>query len=115
MAGLGVTSTAVLILVRQILAALHGNVGVRKPTERQMEEENFEVSAIMRKFPELKHRLAFRSLGNNFPTPIHRGECTYKDIEYNFFVKREDLCSTDRYGGNKVRTLQLNSELWKLE
>jgi hypothetical protein len=106
MAGLGVTSTAVLVLVRQILAALHGNVGVRKPTERQMEEENFEVSAIMRKFPELKHRLAFRSLGNNFPTPIHRGECTYKDIECKFFVKREDLCSTDRYGGNKVRTLQ---------
>ena len=105
-AGLGVTGTAALVLVRQILVALHGNVGIRKPTQNQLEEEDFEVSAIMRKLPELKKRLAFRSLGDNFPTPIHRGECSYKGIKCKFHVKREDLCSRSRYGGNKVRTLQ---------
>lgn len=100
------TGSGVLLLIRQILVAIHGNVGIRGPTRSQREEEDFERSAIMRRFPDLKNRLAFRLLGDNFPTPVHRGECSHNGHECNFYVKREDLCSSNRYGGNKVRTLQ---------
>lgn len=60
--------------------------------------------ALFERFPALKGRLAYRSLGN-FPTPIERVEGLVPP-QVELFVKREDQAAA-LYGGNKVRKLEL--------
>ena len=86
----------------RIAKAISESIGSAPPTPQQLEEENHDRHALFRHIPSLKHKVAWRELGNNFPTPLHKGETA----GIKFWVKREDLASSDTYGGNKVRTLQ---------
>ena len=93
----------------RLLRRISGSVGVAKPTEAMLREEDpAKKCALFRHFPQLAKTLAWRSLGADCPTPIHK--CTVPllgstDKPVEILLKREDLISSD-YGGNKVRTLQ---------
>ena len=61
---------------------------------------------LLRHVPVLKDKIAWRALGDTFPTPVHEVSVTSAaGVHCHFYVKREDL-SSSLYGGNKVRTLQ---------
>lgn len=116
------TATVASLSALCVLQAMHSSVGVAAPTPKQLQEEDPNEHALFRHLPALRRTLAWRKLGN-FPTPIHKAECSARPIYYDtnndkdkgapapsprtvtFHVKREDLSSPD-YGGNKVRTLQ---------
>ena len=101
-----VASGASILVVKYVLDSLHANVGVEKPTKKQIQEEDPNQHALFRHLPQLKRQIAWRKLGN-FPTPIHHGKYYLPNTKdpLTFYVKREDMSST-LYGGNKVRTLQ---------
>eukprot|EP00944_MAST-04C_sp_MAST-4C-sp1_P007978 g7978.t1 len=105
-AAAAVASGAGILVVKYVLDSLHANVGIEKPTKKQIQEEDPKQNALFRHLPQLKGQIAWRKLGK-FPTPIHHGKYFLpngkKTLE--FYVKREDMSSTI-YGGNKVRTLQ---------
>ena len=93
------TVAGALLVMRRVSAS----VGTAAPTKEQLEQEHpQEKCAIFRHLPSLATKLAWRSLGASESTPIHKCEMP-NGIE--FYVKREDLIS-NKYGGNKVRTLQ---------
>ena len=80
--------------------------GSRSRTNNQAKDEDETHCALFRHFPFLAGKLAWRELGHNYPTPIHRVNMKSPEGEaFSFSVKREDLAS-ELYGGNKVRTLQ---------
>jgi hypothetical protein len=83
------------------MSRLYHSVAPLPPTENQLATEDLDACPIFRHIPQLRGRVAFREIGENFPTPIHK--VTVDGV--SFFVKREDL-SSSAYGGNKVRTLQ---------
>jgi hypothetical protein len=83
------------------LSRLYHSVSPLPPTEAQLATEDLDSCPIFRHIPELRGRVAFREIGENYPTPIH--SVTVDGV--SFLVKREDLSSAT-YGGNKVRTLQ---------
>ena len=89
--------------VVSLLTRMHGSVGLAGPTPAMLAEEELATCALFRHLPMLSHKLAWRSLGAQLKTPIHR--CTMTELEGNsdvqFYVKREDLASP-AYGGNKV-------------
>lgn len=41
-----------------------------------------------------------------FPTPLHRLARVSEDFGVNLYIKRDDLCGYNLYGGNKIRKLQ---------
>ena len=101
-----VASGASILVAKYVMDSLHANVGVEKPTKKQIQEEDPNQHALFRHLPQLKRQIAWRKLGN-FPTPIHHSKYYLPDTKdpLTFYVKREDMSST-LYGGNKVRTLQ---------
>ena len=105
-AGGGILS--LVYIFTKVLNAMQDAAGIAPPTSTQLEHEDFDKSALYRHFPTLKYKIAFRCLGDTFPTPIHRGSISSPDSgnQITFAVKREDLASSNVYGGNKVRTLQ---------
>eukprot|EP00966_Prymnesium_polylepis_P092803 2148201-Prymnesium_polylepis.1 len=79
------------------------SVGVAPPTEKMAKEEDVKSCALLRLVPVLQDKIAWRSLGENFPTPVHESTVVTKSgAKVHFYVKREDLASKI-YGGNKVR------------
>jgi 1-aminocyclopropane-1-carboxylate deaminase/D-cysteine desulfhydrase-like pyridoxal-dependent ACC family enzyme len=108
----GIAAGAGLAAALSVLRVVQRSVGLAPPTREQLEEEQPETcSPLFRLLPALAQRLAWRQLGDGFPTPVHRAQVALSDdanaVEepWTFFVKREDLSSSS-YGGNKVRTLQ---------
>lgn len=65
-----------------------------------VETENNHSSILARHFPSVA-KLAYEPLGI-FPTPIHKASLPNGK---SWYIKREDL-SSNKYGGNKVRSLQ---------
>ena len=133
---MGVALPSIAAAVFWVLQTMHSSIGIAKPCQKQLddpsEQKARETYPLFRYLPQLKDRLAWRSLGGSFPTPIHACECqalpikrvgatkpaagstaTYGSVDnfdncprtVHFYVKREDL-SSSLYGGNKVRTLQ---------
>eukprot|EP00931_Biecheleriopsis_adriatica_P045175 TRINITY_DN25896_c0_g1_i1.p1 TRINITY_DN25896_c0_g1~~TRINITY_DN25896_c0_g1_i1.p1 ORF type:complete len:516 (+),score=107.33 TRINITY_DN25896_c0_g1_i1:45-1592(+) len=95
-----------MLFMRRLLERMFCSISPLPPTKRQLQDEDLGANPLFRALPSMRGRLAWRQLGENFPTPVHRLSCdlsSKKEVE--FWVKREDLCSA-RYGGNKVRTLQ---------
>ena len=115
LAGFGICAASIGGVGIWVLNAMASSVGVDKPTPTQLEEEEQKRHALFRHVPALIDRLAWRELGT-YPTPIHRATCMAKPIaatspttaaeKVSFYVKREDLSSSDAYAGNKIRTLQ---------
>jgi len=97
--------------MRCLLGRLYTGVRLFPPTARQLADQPLDANPLFRALPVLRERLAWRELGDAFPTPLHRfvaklqGEGDLADEEVDIWVKREDL-SSGSYGGNKVRTLQ---------
>jgi len=89
-----------------------GSVQLMPPTLQQLKEESLDANPLYRLIPAIRGKFAWRSLGK-FPTPVHRFECPLgpkserpsTENQVEFWVKREDL-SSEKYGGNKVRSLQ---------
>jgi 1-aminocyclopropane-1-carboxylate deaminase/D-cysteine desulfhydrase-like pyridoxal-dependent ACC family enzyme len=105
LAAVGIASISGIVAVLKVLSLLNENVGIAKPTQKQLNEENLDNSPLFRHVPHLKTKVAWRELGN-FPTPLHKGSVKVDKLgTMIFYVKREDL-SSQLYGGNKVRTLQ---------
>ena len=128
---MGVALPSVAAAVFWVLQTMHSSIGIAEPCQKQLdgpsEQKARERYPLFRYLPQLKDRLAWRSLGGSFPTPIHSCECQARPISVGaakagerstinhgsadsprtvrFYVKREDL-SSSLYGGNKVRTLQ---------
>ena len=107
---------AILSLIAALLRFIHvlvvsngGSTPMYKSrcrTSAQATEEDETHCALFRHFPHLADKLAWRELGSNYPTPIHRVNMeSPQGKAFAFSVKREDLASK-LYGGNKVRTLQ---------
>lgn len=85
---------------------LQESVGVAPPTKEMLQEEDHKTSALLRNLPVLKENIAYRALGDNFPTPVHEGAVVSDTgFKCHFYIKREDL-SSPLYAGNKVRSLQ---------
>jgi len=70
-------------------------------------EEDLSKCQLFKYLPELKGKLAWLDLKNNYPTPVHKIDlpATEAGTSTPIYLKREDL-SNDRYGGNKVRTME---------
>eukprot|EP01125_Pyxidicula_operculata_P017616 TRINITY_DN618_c0_g1_i1.p1 TRINITY_DN618_c0_g1~~TRINITY_DN618_c0_g1_i1.p1 ORF type:complete len:471 (-),score=50.03 TRINITY_DN618_c0_g1_i1:4-1416(-) len=79
---------------------------ISPPTKGQLKQDLSEC-ALFKYIPELKGKVAWYKLGE-FPTPIHKLEFKNPEIkrDVTIYLKREDLSSSDTYGGNKVRTLE---------
>ena len=88
-----------------LLRRLHQSVGLAAPTVVQLNQERAEACALFRHVPQLRKKLAWRSLGALAPTPVHSVSMQWMGRPVNFYAKREDLIHKS-YGGNKVRTLQ---------
>lgn len=85
------------------------SIPLRPPSKRQRAEVDEQCNPLIRAFPALARKFAWRPLGI-FPTPVHRFAVSlaHEGAEgeaVEFWAKREDLVS-ESYGGNKVRTLQ---------
>jgi len=97
-----------ILLVRRLVECIYASVRALPPTARQLREEVLAgtTNPLFRAWPAMHRKLAWRRLGN-YPTPVHRFACRLPEggVNVQFWVKREDL-SSDKYGGNKVRTLQ---------
>ena len=91
----------VLAPVSFALRRMQDSVGVVPPTTKMLAQEDLDACPLLRRLPMLKKQIAFRALGDCFPTPVHETTVGHS----RFWVKREDL-SSSIYGGNKVRTLQ---------
>ncbi|KAL1519735.1 hypothetical protein AB1Y20_023243 [Prymnesium parvum] len=88
------------------LQRMQQSVGVAPPTQAMLDEEDHDSCPLLRHLPMLKQKIAYRALGDRFPTPIHEASVqSAAGFRCHFYVKREDL-SSGLYGGNKVRTLQ---------
>ena len=94
------------MVVSFLLRRMQASVGLAPPTRRMLVEEDHSACPLLRHVPALTSNIAFRTLGDNFPTPVHHGSVVDANGETcRFLAKREDL-SSSLYGGNKVRTLQ---------
>eukprot|EP00947_MAST-08B_sp_MAST-8B-sp1_P001538 g1538.t1 len=102
--GAGAVGVGAIVGAISLLRAISRSLGLEPPTEAQRQEEDEDASPVLRNLPALKGKVAFRQLGSNYPTPVHRGAMGASS-GLRFMVKREDLASPF-YGGNKVRTLQ---------
>mmetsp|Transcript_22440 Transcript_22440/g.33209 ORF Transcript_22440/g.33209 Transcript_22440/m.33209 type:complete len:788 (-) Transcript_22440:422-2785(-) len=71
-----------------VLQKMHDSVGIDGPTPQQLEEEDHTQCALFRHLPHLKHRLAWRNIGD-FPTPIHRVECSARSIVENMDTRMD--------------------------
>ncbi|KAI9353608.1 hypothetical protein BDR26DRAFT_7827 [Obelidium mucronatum] len=62
---------------------------------------------LLNLFPSTTRTLEFQSLAS-FPSAVHKLqiETNGSESSLEFFAKREDLCSSTLYAGNKIRTLQ---------
>lgn len=88
------------------LRRMQDSVGFAPPTAAMLATEDLNACPLLRRLPVLRDKIAYRALGDRFPTPVHETSVpSVTGAELHFFVKREDLSST-LYGGNKVRTLQ---------
>ena len=107
--GCAVLASGAAITFVRLLRRISGSVGVAPPTAAMLRDEDPSRNcALFRHFPALAETLAWRSLGAQCPTPVHACRLPLlgdASREVEFLLKREDLIS-DRYGGNKVRTLQ---------
>eukprot|EP00928_Gymnodinium_smaydae_P088938 TRINITY_DN7296_c0_g3_i1.p1 TRINITY_DN7296_c0_g3~~TRINITY_DN7296_c0_g3_i1.p1 ORF type:complete len:538 (+),score=109.77 TRINITY_DN7296_c0_g3_i1:48-1616(+) len=95
-----------IFFMRRVLELIYTSIRALPPTERQLREEHLKSNPLFRYFPAVSGKIAWRELGK-FPTPVHRFSIQLQDgaKRAEFWVKREDL-SSEKYGGNKVRTLQ---------
>ena len=101
-AGVAATGVVGLVGLVLLLRRISRSVGLAPPNPKQLAEENPSKNcALVRHFPTLENKLAWRSLGVQGPSPVH---LCHLD-EQKFLLKREDLILED-YAGNKVRTLQ---------
>ena len=96
----GIAAGAGLAAALSALRVVQRSVGLAPPTREQLEEEQPETrSPLFRLLPEMAQRLAWRQLGDGFPTPVHCAQVALSDdvnaaeAPWTFFVKREDLSS----------------------
>ena len=75
-------------------------------SNKNMTSENKYLNPIFNAYPLLKGKIPHVSLGN-YPTPVDRLTGLEKALKTkNLFIKREDK-SSDLYGGNKLRKLEV--------
>ena len=92
--------------VSGVLRRMQDSVGVAPPTAAMLATEDLHSCALLRRLPALRDKIAWRQLGDRFPTPVHETTVQSESgAQLHFHAKREDL-SSSLYGGNKVRTLQ---------
>ena len=103
-AGAAALGVALPLCVAKLLSKMHGSVGMAPPTPLMLEQEPPAGCALFKYLPELRTKIAWRSL-DAARTPVHRCIVETSNGPVEVWAKREDLAHP-MYGGNKVRTLQ---------